>query len=208
MHSCPVGLPVCDAIATTACPTTLHCCIPTALCAPALETRNRRRRPFWTLFRSQPAFRNETAAFRTKRDPSTRDSTCRRKSGALLALEMRIANAPIDQLTRATDGRHDKRICDSDSDQRDTRGRDRCSRCARHADRGRQHRGTYYAFDDTCTHEQCSLAEGDLAGTTVTCMCHGAEFDVRTGEVLAPPAPMPVKVYRTRVEGDALQIEV
>lgn len=68
--------------------------------------------------------------------------------------------------------------------------------------------GRYYAFDDTCTHEQCSLAEGDLAGTTVTCMCHGAEFDVRTGEVLAPPAPMPVKVYRTRVEGDALQIEV
>jgi nitrite reductase/ring-hydroxylating ferredoxin subunit len=68
--------------------------------------------------------------------------------------------------------------------------------------------GTYYAFDDTCTHEQCSLAEGDLAGATVTCMCHGAEFDVRTGEVLTPPAPLPVKVYRIRVEGDALQIEV
>jgi 3-phenylpropionate/trans-cinnamate dioxygenase ferredoxin subunit len=68
--------------------------------------------------------------------------------------------------------------------------------------------GQYYAFDDECTHEQCSLAEGDLAGTTVTCMCHGAEFDVRTGAVLAPPAVVPVKVYRTRVEGDALQIEV
>jgi 3-phenylpropionate/trans-cinnamate dioxygenase ferredoxin component len=66
----------------------------------------------------------------------------------------------------------------------------------------------YYAFDDTCTHEQCSLAEGDLAGTTVTCMCHGAEFDVRTGQVLAPPALLPVKVYRTRVDGDALQIEI
>ena len=68
--------------------------------------------------------------------------------------------------------------------------------------------GAYYAFDDECTHEQCSLAEGDLAGTTVTCMCHGAEFDVRTGAVLAPPALVPVKVYRTRVEGDALQIEL
>src|SRR5687767_13874273 len=68
--------------------------------------------------------------------------------------------------------------------------------------------GQYYAFADECTHEQCSLAEGDLAGTTVTCMRHGAEFDVRTGEVLAPPAPLPIKVYRTRVEGDALQIEV
>lgn len=68
--------------------------------------------------------------------------------------------------------------------------------------------GTYYAFDDTCTHQQCSLADGDLAGTTVTCMCHGAEFDVRTGEVLAPPAPSPVGVYRIRVEGGELQIEV
>lgn len=69
--------------------------------------------------------------------------------------------------------------------------------------------GTYYAFDDACTHEQCSLAEqGELAGTTVTCTCHGSEFDVRTGKVLAPPAVLPVKVYRTRIEGDALQIEI
>ena len=68
--------------------------------------------------------------------------------------------------------------------------------------------GAYYAFDDECTHEQCSLAEGDLAGTTVTCMCHGAEFDVRSGAVLAPPAVLPVKVYRTRVEGGALHIEL
>ena len=69
--------------------------------------------------------------------------------------------------------------------------------------------GTYYAFDDACTHEQCSLAEmGDLAGTTVTCTCHGSEFDVRTGKVLAPPATVPVKVYATHVEGDALHIDV
>jgi nitrite reductase/ring-hydroxylating ferredoxin subunit len=68
--------------------------------------------------------------------------------------------------------------------------------------------GTYYAFDDTCTHEQCSLAEGDLAGTTIGCMCHGAEFDVRTGKVLAPPAPAPIKVYPIRIYGDSLKIEV
>ena len=69
--------------------------------------------------------------------------------------------------------------------------------------------GTYYAFDDECTHEQCSLAtEGELEGTTVTCTCHGSEFDVRTGTVLAPPATQPVKVYPVRVAGDALQIEV
>ena len=69
--------------------------------------------------------------------------------------------------------------------------------------------GNYYAFDDACTHEQCSLTEmGELTGTTVTCTCHGSEFDVRTGKVLAPPATVPVKVYPTRVEGDALRIDV
>jgi nitrite reductase/ring-hydroxylating ferredoxin subunit len=68
--------------------------------------------------------------------------------------------------------------------------------------------GTYYAFDDTCTHEQCSLAEGDLADTTIACMCHGAEFDVRTGKVLAPPAPAPIKVYPIKVNGDLLEVEV
>jgi 3-phenylpropionate/trans-cinnamate dioxygenase ferredoxin component len=69
--------------------------------------------------------------------------------------------------------------------------------------------GAYYAFDDACTHEQCSLAEeGELVGATLTCTCHGSEFDVRTGTVLAPPATVPVRVYPVRVAGDALQIEV
>src|SRR6187431_2671568 len=69
--------------------------------------------------------------------------------------------------------------------------------------------GTYYAFDDACTHEECSLAEeGELAGTTLTCTCHGSEFDVRTGKVLASPATLPLKVYPVQVAGDSLQIEV
>ena len=69
--------------------------------------------------------------------------------------------------------------------------------------------GTYHAFDDECTHEQCSLAEyGEIAGTTLTCTCHGSEFDVATGSVLAPPAQTPLTVYRTLVEGDVLKIEV
>jgi nitrite reductase/ring-hydroxylating ferredoxin subunit len=42
----------------------------------------------------------------------------------------------------------------------------------------------------------------------VTCGCHGAQFDVTTGAVLAPPAPAPVKAYPLRVELDNLVIEV
>src|SRR5215216_2640647 len=60
--------------------------------------------------------------------------------------------------------------------------------------------GTFYAFDDTCTHMGCSLAEGDLEETTVICPCHGSEFDVRSGAVLQGPAREPVKTYETRVE--------
>ena len=69
--------------------------------------------------------------------------------------------------------------------------------------------GRFFAFDDTCTHEQCSLAEeGTLEGTVVTCGCHGAQFEVTTGGVLAPPAPEPVKVYPLHVDQGNLVVEV
>ena len=69
--------------------------------------------------------------------------------------------------------------------------------------------GRFFAIDDTCTHEPCSLAEvGTLEGTVVTCGCHGAQFDVTTGKVLAPPAPEPVKAYRLRIDHDDLVLEI
>jgi 3-phenylpropionate/trans-cinnamate dioxygenase ferredoxin subunit len=67
--------------------------------------------------------------------------------------------------------------------------------------------GTFYAFDDTCTHMGCSLAEGDLEGTTVTCPCHGSEFDVSSGAVLQGPAREPAETYETRVEDGSLEVE-
>ena len=67
--------------------------------------------------------------------------------------------------------------------------------------------GAFHAFDDTCTHRQCSLAEGDLEETTVICACHGSEFDVRSGAVLEGPAREPVEIYEVRVEGDDLEIK-
>jgi 3-phenylpropionate/trans-cinnamate dioxygenase ferredoxin subunit len=69
--------------------------------------------------------------------------------------------------------------------------------------------GRFFAIGDTCTHEQCSLAElGTLEGTVVTCGCHGAQFDVTTGAVLAPPAAEPVNVYPLRVDHDDLVLEI
>lgn len=67
--------------------------------------------------------------------------------------------------------------------------------------------GSLYAFDDTCTHMGCSLARGTLDGTTVTCACHGSQFDVTTGAVLRGPAARPVRARKVEVAGDDLTVE-
>jgi nitrite reductase/ring-hydroxylating ferredoxin subunit len=68
--------------------------------------------------------------------------------------------------------------------------------------------GTMYAFGNTCTHRQCPLAKGELENTTVTCPCHGSQFDVTTGAVLRGPAEDPVESYPIRVEDDTIQIQI
>ena len=67
--------------------------------------------------------------------------------------------------------------------------------------------GHLYAFDDTCTHMGCSLANGELEGTTVTCACHGSQFDVTSGAVLRGPAQRPVRSLPLQVNGDELLAE-
>jgi 3-phenylpropionate/trans-cinnamate dioxygenase ferredoxin component len=68
--------------------------------------------------------------------------------------------------------------------------------------------GTFYAFDDVCTHKQCSLSDGELEGRAITCPCHGSRFDVITGAVLNPPAVVPVRTYAIRVEDDVIAVQV
>ena len=67
--------------------------------------------------------------------------------------------------------------------------------------------GHLYAFDDKCTHMGCSLAKGKLDGTTVTCPCHGSQFDVTSGAVLHGPAQRPVRSRLVQVEGKDLLVE-
>ena len=67
--------------------------------------------------------------------------------------------------------------------------------------------GKLYAFDDTCTHMGCSLAKGHLDDTTVTCPCHGSQFDVTSGEVLRGPAQRPVRSRLVQIENEGLLVE-
>ncbi len=67
--------------------------------------------------------------------------------------------------------------------------------------------GKFYAIDDTCTHAGCSLGEeGMLEGSVVTCACHGGQFDVTSGSVIAPPPETAVTSYAVKAEGDDVLI--
>ena len=68
--------------------------------------------------------------------------------------------------------------------------------------------GTFHAIDNTCTHRGGPLGEGDLAGEVVTCPWHGAQFNVQTGDVLAPPAPTGVRSFPVQVQGDDVLVEL
>jgi len=68
--------------------------------------------------------------------------------------------------------------------------------------------GTFYAIGDTCTHRGGPLSEGSVAGTTVTCPWHRADFDLKTGAVMRPPAPQGVPSYRVVIEGGDVKIEI
>ena len=67
----------------------------------------------------------------------------------------------------------------------------------------------YFAIGDTCTHEEFSLSDGELVDTyTIECPLHGAQYDIRTGEVLCLPATTATPSYPVWVEDGVLKVEV
>lgn len=66
--------------------------------------------------------------------------------------------------------------------------------------------GEIYAIGDTCTHSDASLSEGELSGTLIECWLHGAEFDMRTGEAVTPPATAPATKFHVQVDGENVTI--
>lgn len=68
--------------------------------------------------------------------------------------------------------------------------------------------GDFYAFQDQCTHEDCSLSTGFLEGHHVVCDCHGGEFDVRTGAPVGGPVLRPLAVYAVSASVEGIRIGV
>ncbi|TVP41153.1 Rieske 2Fe-2S domain-containing protein [Candidatus Nitrosocosmicus arcticus] len=68
--------------------------------------------------------------------------------------------------------------------------------------------GKYYAIGSICTHEGGPLPDGVLDGYVIECPWHNSKFDVRTGEVVSPPANEPEPAYEVRIEGNNILIKL
>jgi len=65
-----------------------------------------------------------------------------------------------------------------------------------------------FAMDDTCTHSEASLSEGDVTDFKIECWLHGAEFDLRTGEAITLPANIALETYAVRIEANSVTVEI
>ena len=68
----------------------------------------------------------------------------------------------------------------------------------------------FYAVGDRCSHEDFSLADGEVwpAECEIECAKHGSTFDLRTGAPCSLPATRPVPVYDVVVVGDDVSVVV
>ena len=67
--------------------------------------------------------------------------------------------------------------------------------------------GELYAIDDTCTHQDASLADGYLEGCAVECPLHASTFDLRTGRPSGPPARRAVRTHAVHVLDGTIHVE-
>lgn len=67
-----------------------------------------------------------------------------------------------------------------------------------------------YAIGDECSHQNVSLAEGEVdeEERTVECWKHGSEFSLDTGEPLSLPATHPVPRYEVSVQDGQVMVAI
>lgn len=59
--------------------------------------------------------------------------------------------------------------------------------------------GEFTAFSSICTHQGCPVSE--VVDGTINCACHGSQFSIEDGSVVAGPAPSPLPAVDVAVDG-------
>ncbi len=68
--------------------------------------------------------------------------------------------------------------------------------------------GEVYAVSGTCTHQETDLGNGFMLEDRVVCPLHLSQFDLKTGQVMNPPATEPLKHFNVQIRGDGIFVEV
>lgn len=68
--------------------------------------------------------------------------------------------------------------------------------------------GQYFAIGDICTHDDGPLGDGVLEEHHVVCPRHGAEFDIRTGEVKSMPAVVDIPAYPVQIREGQIYVGI
>ncbi len=66
--------------------------------------------------------------------------------------------------------------------------------------------GTFFALDDTCTHETASLADGWVENGIVECPLHAGKFCLKSGAVQSMPATIDVAPHEVVVDGTDVRV--
>ena len=65
--------------------------------------------------------------------------------------------------------------------------------------------GEFKVFSAVCTHMGCIVSQ--IADGRIDCPCHGSEYSITDGAVLAGPAPKPLPAKQIKVTGDSIFLE-
>jgi len=63
----------------------------------------------------------------------------------------------------------------------------------------------FKAFSAVCTHMGCIVSQ--VSNGTIDCPCHGSQYSITTGAVVAGPAPMPLPAEQIKVSGGSIFLD-
>jgi Rieske Fe-S protein len=64
--------------------------------------------------------------------------------------------------------------------------------------------GDFKAFSAVCTHMGCIVSK--ISNGTIDCPCHGSQYSIKNGAVVAGPAPAPLPAQAIKVSGSDITL--